>query len=158
MKEIVLTQGKVTLVDDEDYDWLNQFKWYVIRPYKIYYAQRHLKRKENQRQHQYMHRLIMNAQLGQAIDHVNCDGLDNRKVNLRFATPSQNNGNWYKYAGSSVYKGVYWYKQTHKWRANINKDRRHLHLGYFDDEREAARAYDKAALELYGEYARLNNV
>ena len=105
-----------------------------------------------------MHREIMNAPEGLVVDHINRNGLDNRKVNLRLATAMQNVWNSKRNVNtdSSKYKGVSWDKNKHKWRASIGIDRKTKHLGYFEDEKMAAKAYDKAAKEHRGEFAVLN--
>ena len=103
-----------------------------------------------------MHRLIMGAQPGQLIDHKNRKGLDNQRGNLRFCTRSQNQANAKKRAGSSRYKGVTWDKHWDKWRAMIGVRSKRFHLGYFDDEDDAGRAYNRAATEYFGEFARPN--
>ena len=100
----------------------------------------------------------MRAEKGILVDHINHNGLDNRKANLRFATYSQNAWNRKKPtdSGSSKYKGVRWVKDSKKWRAVICNNNRRTHLGFFNDEKEAAAAYDTAAKKHRGEYAFLN--
>jgi hypothetical protein len=90
-------------------------------------------------------------------DHINRHGLDNRKKNLRNCTKGENNLNQGGERNSaSKYKGVYWKKDTKKWAACIKKGGKRKHLGYFDDEAEAAKAYDDAARRLHGQFAGLN--
>jgi len=104
-----------------------------------------------------MHRLILKAQKGQQVDHINGNGLDNRKDNLRFCTSSQNYQNSRKRKNcSSKYKGVWWHKQSKKWQTGIVLNYKNYHLGYFTNEIEAAKAYDLTAAEFFGEFARLN--
>lgn len=104
-----------------------------------------------------LHKLIMNTPTGMDTDHVNGNKLDNTKFNLRICTRSQNNCNQKPQIGrTSQYKGVCWFKWTSKWRAYIMINKKRIHLGYFKNEEEAAIAYNVAAVELYGEYARLN--
>ena len=105
-----------------------------------------------------MHRLIMNSPTGFMVDHINHNGLDNRKKNLRIVTPQQNtwNARPFKDQGKSKYKGVSWEKKYKKWKANICIENKLKHIGYFDNEKEAAEAYDTAAKKHRGEYAFLN--
>ncbi len=153
-KKIPLTQGKYTIVDDEDYEWLNQFKWYAVRGRSTFYAQRMLKRKCLR-----MHREIMNAPLGKEVDHRNRDGLDNQRANLRVCTHQQNIFNHIKQKkATSRHKGVSWNKRERKWIARIGHNKQRMYLGYFNNEDEAARAYNEKVTELFGEFARPNNI
>ncbi|MHC4676125.1 MAG: AP2 domain-containing protein [Planctomycetota bacterium] len=153
---IPLTQGKFTKVDPEDYIWLLQFRWHCHKREYTYYALR------TQWQHGVskkilMHRLIANTPVHLVCDHINRDGLDNRKQNLRNCTKQQNNLNQAGHRDSvSRYKGVYWKKDMQKWVASIQIDATREHLGYFDSETEAAKTYDKAAKKLHGDFAGLN--
>lgn len=150
MKEIQLTQGKIALVDDEDFDLINSFHWrYAIINGKTYAQQ--IKCPSPQ---QLMHRLILGAIPGQFVDHINGNGLDNRRSNLRFCTHMENMRNRKKSKnGTSQYKGVY--LEHGKWRARIMAGFRKS-LGLFTNEKEAAMAYDIAAKSLHGHFARLN--
>ena len=105
-----------------------------------------------------MHREILNLTLGNKlrVDHKNCNGLDNQKQNLRFATKSQNGMNQKIRMGTSKYKGVSWHKNRNKWAVWICNNGKRQYLGYFTNEVDAAQAYDRKAKELFGEYARLN--
>lgn len=100
----------------------------------------------------------MTAPTGLVVDHINHNGLDNRRRNLRIVTAKQNSWNMRsaKGRGTSNYKGVGWVKNKRKWRASISIDNKPKHLGYFEDEKKAAAAYDKAAKEHRGEFAVLN--
>jgi hypothetical protein len=158
MKTIPLTQGMVALVDDEDYADLAQFKWYARKSPKdhTYYAARNVKQAGRQITER-MHRRILNAQVGQIVDHENHNGLDCQRHNIRICTQRQNNGNRRRNIhSSSRFKGVTWYGRYKKWRAQIQNNGKEIHLGYFDDEEQAAHAYDKKAIELFGEFACLN--
>ena len=153
-KRIPLTQGQFTIVDDADFDWLNQWKWYAARATSTYYAVR--KESETDKSIR-MHRLLLNPPPGIESDHINGDGLDNRRSNLRLCTRSQNNANRRKFSlCSSRYKGVSWQKRYRNWRARIWISGKEKQLGLFDDEQKAARAYNRAAIALFGEFARLN--
>lgn len=103
-----------------------------------------------------MHRIIVDAPAGMVVDHINHDALDNRRANLRVCTQSQNLGNQIRKLGSSKYKGVSWHKAAQKWHARIQKNDAHVSLGLFDSETDAARAYDSAAREHFGEFALCN--
>ena len=100
-----------------------------------------------------MHRVILNAPPGREVDHINRNGLDNRRSNLRLATHAQNEANK---PPRGEYKGAYWCKKSGRWRASIRVDGRLRHMGRFATREEAARVYDDAALEAFGEFAYLN--
>lgn len=153
MKEIKLTQGKVALVDDEDFDYLNQFKWQTHNHGHTYYARRVDKSCNGRRI--YMHREIMTASKDQMLDHINGLGFDNRKFNLRFCTSSQNNANK-KSTGASKYLGVWYHKSAKKWTAQIGIKGEHMYLGLFKSEENAAIAYNIFAEKHHGVFARLN--
>lgn len=107
-----------------------------------------------------MHRVILGEECeGRNVDHRNLDKLDNRRSNLRYASQSQNIANsvkWSTRATSSKYKGVSWQKNAGKWAAYVMVARKRRHLGLFEDEMDAALAYDEAAREQWGEYGRFN--
>jgi len=153
MKEIKLTQGKVTLVDDEDYEYLNQWKWHTVRKRNIFYAERRLSKVHKQKII-IMHRVIMKTPSNLTVDHINHNGLDNRKINLRNCTNQQNLMNRLS-RDNSNYLGVS-YNNKGFIRARIGFNRYQFHLGYFKNEIEAALAYDKKAKILFGEFANLN--
>jgi hypothetical protein len=159
MKTIPLTQGKEALVDDEDYDELNKYKWHAHLDPETgqWCAVRNLPRINGKRKNIKMHRQIMGDPIGKSIDHKNHDRLDNRKSNLRICSHSQNNSNIHRYKNNtSGLIGVRWHKRDTKWEARISKDNKQINLGYFDDKFEAARVRDKKAKELHGEFATLN--
>jgi len=157
MKLILLTQNKFTIIDDEDYKLISDYKWCVSKKRNnTFYAVTNTK----ERKRLYLHRLIMEANKGDEIDHVNHDTLDNRKTNLRFVNPSQQQWNRSKRRNkvTSKYKGVSWYKRYNKWHSKIMFHGKTIHLGYFLSEIDATRAYDKAASKYFGEYAYINGV
>lgn len=158
-KEITLSKGFVTIVDDADYVFLMQWKWsYVGNRYGNKYAVR--KSYENGRKnpiHIIMHRLIMGNPEGMSIDHINGNGLDNRHCNLRICTHKQNTQSKIKRKNAaSAYKGVTWIKEEKLWKARIGVDYKRIILGKFHSEIEAALAYNEAALKYHGEFAKIN--
>lgn len=154
MKEIQLTQGKVTQVDDEDYEYLNQWKWLAHYAHGHNYADRGQWNKVKANMDAIkMHRVIMETPPYLDVDHIDGDGLNNQRSNLRNCTRSVNMQNQ-KARSPSGYKGVYYDKGYI--RSMIAKNGKLIHLGYFKTEEEAARAYDQKALELYGPNARIN--
>lgn len=162
MKSVHLPGGYVAFVDDDLWPLVRLYTWHVAKSRNTYYAWtnvRHPEKEELAYTRKGMHQLVMGTQLGdgQQIDHVDGNGLNNQRSNLRFATTQQNMANRQAMSGgSSSYKGVHWDKRTQKWRAQISVNGKQRHLGVFTDELEAAQAYDKAALEAHGEFARLN--
>lgn len=159
MKQIPLTQGYIALVDDIDFEWLNQWKWGALKAPHTVYAVRYTSRAGGKKpQFVYMHRLILEARKGQETDHRNGNGLDNQRANLRFCTSSQNNMNRAHGRGTSVYKGVSWSTRRRKWQVQIGCEGKSVFLGRFDSEEEAACAYNTAALERFGEFAHLNDI
>lgn len=152
--EVLLsTRGFVAIVDIDDYELVSQYKWCAQKNYRTFYAQRNVKLDSGYTT-QYMHTLITGFP---HVDHINGNGLDNRKENLRETNNTLNRANSRKRLGcTSKYKGVNWYAATGKWRAQININHRAIHLGYFFNEEDAAKAYDRKALELFGEHAKLN--
>ena len=152
-RKIPLTQGQYAIVDPERYEELAKHKWFAKRCDGRFYAVRSAKNKNVK-----MHHVIIGTEEGKVIDHINSNGLDNRKANVRFATIQQNGWNKRKQRGnySSKYKGVHWEKKRKEWRARIKCSGRSIHLGRFDTEEEAGMAYDGKARELFGEFASLN--
>jgi hypothetical protein len=152
MKEIKLTRGLVTQVDDEDYEYLNQFKWYA--EYKKGGKYTYAIRNSSDRTTEAMHRIIMGTPAGLLVDHIDHNGLNNQKSNLRNCTHDQNGINrtgW----GRSKYLGVALSKRGYI-IAQITYNHNHNYLGCFKTEEEAARAYDIKAKEFFGEFANLN--
>ncbi len=155
-KQIISKEGPRILVDADDFDYLSQFEWAICSGY----AKRSCHSDQDsfwlEMGHEIMELEIGNG-WGRVLDHANRNKLDNRKTNLRICTQAQNvhNGPG-KPNGSSRFKGVSWNKQSQHWRAYIVLEGKYQHLGQFIDEEEAARAYDAAANEAYGEYAYLN--
>lgn len=169
MKEIILGKnarkykGYVALVDDEDFEELNQFSWCAVRggqwsySQDNFYAVRAKLCSDGVQRVVRMHRELLNASKGAIIDHINHNSLDNRRENLRFCTCTENlhNSRPSKY-GTSKFKGVHRGSSYRKWCACIKIDSKVIKLGRFIDELEAAKAYDVAAKEHFGEFAYLN--
>lgn len=150
-EQILLTKGRVTLVDSADYDWLNQWKWHYNGT--TGYAARRVWSGPNQG-YKSMHRVIMNAPENLQVDHISGDKLDNRRSNLRLVTAKQNMRNMSALGGKSQYKGVSFYDNVFVVRLYL--DGANLYFGRFSDEVSAAKVYDYAARQHYGEHARLN--
>ena len=153
VRRIPLTRGKFALVDAADYYRLAKFNWYTKEPTKgIFYAGGSRNKKSFT-----MHRMIMNAPGHLVVDHIDRNGLNNCRSNLRLCTPAQNVRNTFSHKfGSSRYKGVNWHKIKNKWRAVIQLNNKKYHLGYFKNEIDAAKAYYKKAGQLHGDFACLN--
>ena len=160
-KEIKLTQGKVAIVDDDMYDYLNQWKWYASKSKNSFYVHRVLKRINGKQIKTSMHRFIMKPEKGFVIDHLDGNGLNNQKNNLRICTFGQNGMNRGSQSNNKCgFKGVHFFKNTtnKNWIAKICYNRKIIHLGTFIDPIEAARAYNDAALKYHGEFAKLNKI
>ena len=160
MKEIKLSQtgknkGKyVALVDDEDYEYLNQWKWHVNIESKTIYVRRTIY--ENKIYSSIaMHSQIMQPPSEMEIDHIDHNGLNNQKSNLRLCTRSQNAKNRTP-RGASKYLGVYYEKRKRKYQAQININGVVVYLGRYVNEIDAAMAYDNAAKQYHLEFANLN--
>lgn len=158
MKLLSLTRGKFATVDDADFEFLSKWKWRALDTQRVrvsesFYAIR------GGRNSVYMHREIakrIGFDESKQVDHMDGDGLNNKRSNLRACTNGENMRNARKTANrSSQYKGVHWNKHAKKWQARIHVLKT-THLGYFDDEETAAKAYDEAARKHYGSFARLN--
>lgn len=157
MEKIKLSQNKEALIDVEDYHRLKKYKWYVSRSPWGYCARANIK-ENGKRKTLYMHRHVMNAPENKEIDHINHNGLDNRKTNLRVCSHAENMRNRKKNRNSiSKFKGV---KPAGKkdWQAIITINDKEKYLGCFTSEIEAAIAYNQAAIEYFGEFAFLNPV
>lgn len=152
--EIKLTQNQNTIVDKETYEWASQFKWYAARIGKRFYAARRKGKKIVT-----LHSEILKASNGMFIDHANNDSLDNRLSNLRLCNNQQNQANAIlSKVNTSGYKGVSWHIREKKWIARIRYNKKLVHLGYFTDIVEAAKAYDNAAIFYNKEFAKGNGL
>lgn len=157
MAEIVLNNGMIVLVDDEDFAILSEMRWYAVPRRKGWIA--------SERSNDYfntMHRFIMQPDDDQMVDHRNANSLDNRRQNLRNCTVGQNNKNVSRHSDkqSSRFKGVFRASYTKltggRFYARIQTDGKLTHLGSFNTEVMAAIAYDKAAIEQHGDFAKTN--
>lgn len=176
MKEIKLNRGYIALVSDEDYERVSQHRWWVKlrKDRSTIYAHGKQRDEEGVLKHITMHRFILRLKDPKVIvDHIDRDGLNNTRENIRICSASANIQRGSKKLGKSKHLGVHItytpYKHTsktgvetskvyHYWTAVITLNRKSKCLGTFKDEEDAARAYNKAALEIYGEHAQLNDV
>lgn len=147
MKKIELTRGLCAIVDDEDYEMLSKYSWYAHRSGHTYYAGRAVRKddKDCKKSRVFMHNVLLKTKEGQVVDHVNHDGMDNRKENLRSVTPMQNCWNRLKRKTdgmTSRYMGVT--KRKDRWRAEIQSHGRNFYLGSYETEEEARDAYQRA--------------
>lgn len=150
--EIRLNNGQYAIADEEDYDFLAQWRW------GISFSGSYVVRKEKEKRI-YMHRVVNQTPPGMITDHVNGNKLDNRKVNLRTVNHSQNGCNrGLQRNNSSGFKGVSWHQGRSKWQAHIKSKGKELHLGWFDTTTGAAIAYNNAAIKHHGEFACLNEI
>jgi len=146
--KIDLGRGLYATVDDDDYRLVVGWRWCASRSHGITYAKANASPKDV-----LMHRVVLGLTPGDPqVDHIDRDGLNNQRSNLRLASPSQNHANQ---ATRRLYKGVRQHPNG-RWRATIVVDRKPTHLGYFDTAEDAAKAYDSAAVSAWGEFARLN--
>jgi hypothetical protein len=158
-RKIPLTQGKFAIVDPEDYERLSKYKWHLAKGLTGSYAARWQRiRPGGPRKKIWMHRQVIAVSEHLLCDHVNGNGLDNRNANLHPATVSQNLCNCPKRKSKtrSKYKGLEYDKIQRKWKARIQYNGRKIYLGSFTGEIDAAKAYDKKAKVLVGEFARFN--
>jgi HNH endonuclease len=157
-RRIPLTQGRFAIVDPADYQCVSRYKWRLCKTKgkNVLYAERSIRRPEGTYSRMLMHRQLIGPPKGYVIDHVNGCGLDNRRANLRLATAAQNAWNTGGRGGRSGYKGVWLAKDKGLWRASIVCCGQRKHLGYFQDKRDAAKAYDRAASQYHGPFAVLN--
>lgn len=156
MKTIQLTQNKIALVDDEDFEKINRHKWHVLKTKNNWYA---VTKEKNNRKHRksfLLHRVVLNAPVGLQVDHKDGNGLNNQKENLRLCSLAQNHQAFQTKSKNSTsrFRGVRFKKNA--WDAQIKTKGKSFHLGCYKTEEDAARAYDKKARELFGEFAATN--
>lgn len=156
MKTIKLTKGVCAFVDDDDYQKLLPYNWYAVKSRKRFYAFCKIK-VDGEWRTVCMHRVIMDAPPELEVDHLDNNGLNNQKSNLRLATRMENSRNVSKRSNNTTgYKGVYLDKNMNKFRSRIVVNKKEVFLGYFDVAEDAARAYDAAARQYFGDFARTN--
>jgi len=159
-KEIELTKGHKAIVDDDDFDWVSQFKWISTSNGKRVRAGRWTRNEDGERKFIFLYRSIMEKHGLMApdrpeIDHINGDSLDDRKSNLRCCTRAENLRNrWGSSMSHTGVKGVSWNAANRNWNAQIGLDGRKIHLGTFSTIEEAKKAYDRAAAGLFGDFVR----
>lgn len=156
MKEIQLSQGKVALIDDDDFERVNQFKWSfgVSKRDKTIYVKR---RDWSKKEYIKLHRFILNAPKNKQVDHIDGNGLNNQKSNLRLCSQSENKRNSKIYSNNtSGYKGVTFSRSNSKWIARVMVNKKYVNFGSYKTKEEAAIAYNNAAIKHYGNFARIN--
>lgn len=152
MRKIKLNNNHYVFIDNEDYSLVSGYRWHLIHPKrKCSYAGTLIGKKVI-----LMHRLILNAKKGQLVDHVNHNGLDNRRKNIRLCNPKQNCMNRSKRGkdNGTIYKGIY--KGYKCWRACIRIHGKTIHLGSHQTPEKAALAYNSKAKKLFGKFAYIN--
>lgn len=151
MIQIKLTKGKIALIDDEDFECVSKFNWYASYNGYVFYARTSINNTK-----MYLHKFITNILGKQKVDHKNGNTLDCRKENLRPCTSAQNSQNQkIRTDNTSGYKGVSYVKKRNKFSANICSNRKVIFLGLFETAEEAALVYNKFAIKLHNEFARL---
>lgn len=159
MKSFKTSNGFEVIVDDEDFESITKYSWNARKDGNTYYARRTRRKKDNYKKLEMLllHRVILNAPKDLSVDHINGNGLDNRKQNLRLCCHKQNSANMNRFKGVSKFKGVTLTKNK-TWKASLGslKYGTYKYLGTFSTEVEAARAYNQAAKERWGEFAKLN--
>ena len=148
---VPLTRGYEAVVNIADFEIVDGFNWFsIVTPHSVYAARR------DGYKTIYLHRAISMAHKGIDVDHIDCDGLNNRRENIRVANRSQNNQNRRKSTNNkSGYKGVSFCKRSSKWRASIKIDGKYKSLGYFNEANKAHEAYCAASKEMHGDFGRI---
>jgi hypothetical protein len=153
--DIDIGNGSVAVVDAADFNEVSKYKWHLLNTRGKRYAIAHIVDHEGNRETVYMHRLIAGVSKGQVCDHIDGDGLNNKRLNLRACSHQQNIWNAKRSVrNKSGFKGVCWHKNNQKWHARISKGGVSVHLGFYESPEIAHQAYCKAAKELHGEFWR----
>lgn len=157
MKKILLSQGRYALVDDEDFEELSRYNWSYYKNHNVSYAIRRALRTENMtptRKTIHMHRVVLGAKEGQQVDHINGNGLDNRRSNLRICTHAENMRNRGKQVNNtSGFKGVVFHNQRNKWQARMRLNGKIHSFGLFTRPEDAHAAYVEASKKLHGDFS-----
>lgn len=144
MKLIPLSKGQHAIVDDEDYDAMNSVKWYTYECFYTFYAMRTVRMGGGKKKSFHMHRMINKTPDGMLTDHINGNGLDNRKENLRSVSHKENMVNCARNTPKRPkYRGISWHKSNYKWYAQITIDSKNIYIGSFHNQEEAASAYNE---------------
>lgn len=156
MKLIPVHGGHFTQVDDDDFEWLSSFTWHTMKGHNTIYAATNMKRDGGGYSTAVMHRMVNRTPRGLHTDHIDGDGLNNTKANLRTATRTENARNRApNRTGTSKAKGVHWNKRKQRWVASIRVNKNLMFLGLHKSEQAAAAAYAEAAAHHFGEFARI---
>jgi hypothetical protein len=160
MKKISLSKGLEVLVDNKDFKGLSKFSWHSQKNKNTYYAvTKPWVKGTGKCKTIYMHRFLTEAEKGMVVDHIDGNGLNNQRDNLRVCTQTQNMMNRGKQLNnSSGYKGVVKHPLCNKWMTRIKVGSKHIYLGLYMTKEEAAQVYNDAAINYYGEYATLNSI
>lgn len=152
--KVGLTRGKIGLISAEDFELVSKYKWNAIKGGRTFYATTNIKQTNGKYKMVQMHRLILGAIPGQIVDHRNGNGLDNRRSNLRLASPTESACNiGLRKDNTSGHTGVFWNSKIRKWTACIQVNKRQVYLGCFLNKADAIRAREEAASSFYGEFA-----
>jgi hypothetical protein len=161
VREVVLTKGYIALVDDIDYEWITKYRWKALTTSGTTYAVRTARSPGSKTNDitLLMHREILKPDNDMVVDHIDGNGLNNQRSNIRQCSQSQNLINKKRKNGlSSIYKGIYWNKERNKWQAQIARPGMgNMYIGRYVSEIDAANAYDEMARIFHGEFAQLNN-
>ncbi len=156
MKKIKLTQSKFAEIDDSDYEELNRHKWFAVESSGLFYAGRKSPKVNGHSKIIRMHADIMKTSEGEYTDHIDGDGLNNQRNNLRVCTNSQNGMNRGKpKSNTSGFKGVTWHKANQKWQSQINVEGTYKYLGGFNTRLEAYEAYCMACEKYHKEFSNI---
>lgn len=158
MKKIPLSQGQYAIIDDDDFKYLSQFKWYAARHKRTWYAVTCVKNKNGEYRARAMHRILLGLSNPKVFtDHIDHNGLNNQRTNLRTCSNKQNGHNRRPHTGSR-FKGVTFDQKRGDFKSQIIVSGKYIYLGYFDNEIDGAKAYNEAAIKYYGKFANINQI